>query len=92
MFYPSKLPQKDDSSVTKGASLAKEVLSALRSLQAHVPEQDRSKWVPCIKMVVNMLEIRDHFGGLVAKKMETALRGMVDGGTNILAILDKRNI
>lgn len=82
VFLPSKLPQKDDSNATKGASLVKEVLLALRSFQDSIPEQERSEWIPCIKMVGNMLEIRDHFGGLVAKKVETTLRGMVDGGTN----------
>ena len=92
VFLPSKLPQKDDSNATKGASLAKEVLSALRSLQDNIPEQERSEWIPCIKMVGNMLEIRDHFGGLVAKKVEMTLRGMVDGGTNVQAFGDKTDV
>lgn len=37
----------------------------------------------------NMLELRDRFGELVAEKMETTLRGMIDGGTNIQAYGDK---
>ena len=90
VFLPSKLPQKDDSNTTKGASLAEEALTALRLLQAQIPTQERSEWIPCIKMVGNMLQTRDHFGGLVAKKVEVALRGMVDGGTNIPALGTKQ--
>lgn len=92
VFLPSKLPQKDDSNATKSVSLAEEVLTALRLLQAHIPTQERSEWIPCIKMVSNMLQTRDHFGGLEAKKVEITLRGMVDGGTNIPALGTKQII
>ena len=92
VFLPSKLPQKDDSNTTKGASLVEEVLAALRLLQAHVPKQARLEWVPCIKMVGNMLELRDHFGGLVANNVGTALRGMIDGGTTVPAFGDKTDV
>ena len=85
VFLPPKLPQKDDSDVTKASSLVEELLAALESFQAHVPEQERLEWVHCIKMVRNMLQIRDHFGGLLAKDVETALREMVNGGTNLPA-------
>ncbi len=40
-------------------------------------------------MVGNMLELRDHFGGLVTEKVETTLRNMVDGGTKEPASEDK---
>lgn len=82
VFLPPKLPQKDDSDDTKSASFIEELRAALRSLQAHIPEQERSEWIPCIKMIGNMLELRDHFGGLVAERVETTLRRMIDGGTN----------
>lgn len=88
VFLPSKLPQKDDSSATKGASLVEEILAALRLLQPHIPKQERSEWIPCIKMVGNMLELRNHLGGLAAKKVETTLREMIDGGTNVPAFGD----
>ena len=82
VFLPPKLPQKDDSDARKSASLIDELLAALRSLQAHIPEQERSEWIPCIKMVGNMLELRDHLGGLVAEKVQTTLKKMMDRGEN----------
>ena len=85
VILPPKLPQKDDSDATKDSSLVEELLVALKSFQAHIPEQQRLEWIPCIKMVRNMLQIGDHFGGLVAEEVETTLRDMVDGGTNLPA-------
>lgn len=82
VFLPSKLPQKDDSDARKSASLIDELLAALRSLQAHIPKQERSEWIPCIKMVGNMLELRDHLGGLVAEKVQITLKEMMDRGEN----------
>ena len=83
VFLPLRLPQKDDSNVRKDALLTEEVLAALRLLQAHIPTQERSEWIPCIKMVGNMLQIRDHFGALVAEKVQITLKGMVDGGRSL---------
>lgn len=85
VFLPSKLPQKDDSNVGKDYSLVEEVLAALESFRAHISEQESLEWIPCTKMVRNMLQIRDHLGGLVAKEVETTLTRMVDGGTSIPA-------
>lgn len=82
VFLPPKLPQKDDSDARKSASLIDELLAALRSLQLHISEQERSEWTPCIKMVDNMLELRDPSGGLMAEKVQTTLREMIDRGTN----------
>jgi hypothetical protein len=42
-------------------------------------------------MVNNMLQVRDHYGGLVAREVEITLRGMVDGGRNVRAFGTKRN-
>ncbi len=89
VFLPPKLPQNNDNDVTKSAALIEKVLAALRCLQAHIPEQERSEWTTCIEMVGNMLELRDHFGGLVAEKVETKLGKMVDGGTNEPALGDE---
>jgi len=86
VFLPPKLPHKNDSDDTKSASLIEELLAALKLLQALIPEQERSKWIPCIKMVGNMLELRDHFGRLAAEKLQTTLRKMIDGGTNESAL------
>jgi len=92
VFLPPKLPQKDDNDVTKTVSVIEELLTALGSLQDRIPEHERSEWIPCIKMVSNMLELRDHFGGLVAGKLETTLRKMVDGGMNEPVFGDKTGI
>ena len=85
VFFPPKLPQKDDNDATKASSLVEELLAALESFQVDIPEQERLGWIPCINVVRNMLQIRDHFGGLVAKEVEITLREMVDGDTNLLA-------
>lgn len=82
VFLPPKLPQKNDSDDAKSASLIEELLAALRSFQTHIPEQERLEWIPCIKMVNNMLELRDHLGGLVPEKVQLTLRKMIGGGTN----------
>jgi hypothetical protein len=89
VFLPPKLPQKNDSDNGKGTSLIEELLAALRLFQAYIPEQERSEWIPCIKMVGNMLELQDQFGGLVVDKVETRLRKLMDGGTNELAYTDE---
>lgn len=88
VFLPPELRQKNDSDDTKSPSLIKELLAALRSLQALVPEQERSEWTPCIKMVGNMLELRDHLGGLAVEKVQITLGKMIYGGTNESAFGD----
>lgn len=82
VFLPPKLPQKDDTNVTNSVCLVEQLLAALTSFRDHLPEQSRSEWMPCIKMVGNLLELQDHLGGLVATKLETRLVEMFDGGTN----------
>lgn len=82
VFLPPKLPQENDSGFEETAALIQIVRAASSLLQDHIPEQQQSEWVPCIKMMRSMLELRDDFGNLMAKKVETALREMLDGGTN----------
>lgn len=82
VFLPPKLPQKDDSNDTKSAALIGQVLAALRSFQAYVPEHERPEWIGCTKMVGSMLELRDHVGGLMAEKLQITLREMMSGGMN----------
>ena len=84
VFLPPKLPQKDDSDVAKDELLLKKLLAALESLKHHIPDTEHSKWNPCIKMVYVMLTLRSHSGGLVADRLEKALREMLDGGMNNL--------
>lgn len=74
VFLPPKLPQKDDSDDIKSASLIEELRALLRSLQTHIPELGCSELIPCIKMINNMLELRDHVRGLVAAKVKTTPR------------------
>jgi hypothetical protein len=92
VFLPPKLPQKNDSNDTKSASLIEELLAALRSFQALIPEQKRSEWTPCIKMVGNMLELRNHFEGLAVEKVQITLRNMIDGGIGESAFGDETDL
>ena len=82
VFLPPKLPQKDDSGVEETIALIELVLAAMRLLQDLLPEHERSEWNPCMKMMRNMLELKNQSGHLIAKKLKTALRNMVDGGMN----------
>jgi hypothetical protein len=81
VFFPPKLPQKDDSNVKNDDLLIEELLAALKLFQSHITGREYSEWIPCVNMISNMLELRDHMGGLVAEKMETKLREMIYGGT-----------
>jgi hypothetical protein len=80
VFLTQKLPQEDDSNTTEAALLAKEVSLALKLYKAHIPTRDHEKLTWCIKMVDDMLQTRDDYGGLVAKEIRDKLGDMVDGG------------
>jgi hypothetical protein len=82
VFLPPKLPQKNDSDATRCISLIKELLEALTSFQANIPEQEVPGWNPCIEMLSNMLDLRDHLGGLVPEKVQTTFENMMDKGVN----------
>ena len=82
VFLPPKLPHKDDSSIEKTNALIETMLAATNLLQDHLPDQEHSEWIPCIKMMRNMLELKDKAGKLIAKKVEIALREMSHGGKN----------
>lgn len=43
-------------------------------------------------MVNNMLQLRDHYGGLVAREVDIKLMGMVDEDKNVPASKTRRNI
>ena len=90
VFLPPKLPQEDDSDDTKTITFIEQILAALRSFQAHVPEQERPEWIACVKMVGNTLELRDHFGGLDVEKLQRTLRKMISGGTNSTCYVTNR--
>lgn len=80
VFFPLRLPQKSDHDDTIGVVLIEELLTALRLLQDKTLEQQHSEWTPCIKMLSNMLELRDHLGGLIPQKMQVKLKDMQDQG------------
>lgn len=82
VFLPPHLPQKDDSGVKETNALIDMVLAASELLQNHIPEQEHSEWLPCIKMMRNMRKLKDKSGNIIAKKLKTALKEMLDGGTN----------
>lgn len=80
VFLPPCLPHEDDDGVEETNALIETVLAALELFQDHIPEQQRSEWIPCIKMIRNMRELRDKSGHLIAEKVEEALREMLNGG------------
>ena len=82
VFLPPHLPQEDDSGVEESNSLIEMVLAASKLLQDHSSEREHSEWIPCIKMICNMLELKDKSGNLIAKKVKIALMNMLDGGMN----------
>ncbi|KAL8784948.1 MAG: hypothetical protein Q9195_008836 [Heterodermia aff. obscurata] len=57
VFLPLRLPQKDNSNVTKNASLAEVMLAALRLFQAYILTQKRLEWIHCINLIDSMLQI-----------------------------------
>lgn len=88
VFLPPKLPQKDDEDVEKETCLIEVVLAALISFRdrhdfSEQQEERFVEWSACVKMLDNMLELRNQCGeelGLEADKLEEKLRGMIDGG------------
>ena len=76
VFLPLKLPQKSDRDDTISSVLIEELLAALELLQAEISEQEYAEWSPCVKMLSNMLELRDHVGGLRCEKLQTKLKEM----------------
>ncbi len=88
VFLPPKLPQKDDEDVEKDTCLIEAVLAALISFRDKyaISEQQEERfveWSACVKMLDNMLELRNQGGEelkLEADKLEEKLRGMIDGG------------
>ncbi|KAH0566189.1 hypothetical protein GP486_000421 [Trichoglossum hirsutum] len=84
VFLPPKLPQQDDSGVVKDTALIEKCLEALTSFQAQVPVKEHPEWEPCIRMLRNMLRLRDADGGLLAEEVESALGQMADG--DVLAL------
>lgn len=82
IFLSLKLPQKNDSDDVKSASLIEELWAALKSLQTHISEWECLKWIPCTKMVSNMLKLWDQFKELIAEKMKAMLRKMINEGMN----------
>lgn len=88
VFLPPKLPQKDDEDAEKKTCLIEAVLAALISFRdkhdiSEQQEESFMEWSACIKMLDNMLELRNQCGEeleLEADKLEEQLREMIDGG------------
>ena len=92
VFLPPKLPQKDDCDVSKTNALIDMMLEASEVFQDHIPKHERSEWVPCIKMIRSMRELKDRSGNLMPKNVETALRTMLDGGTSRPHLMDRISV
>ena len=80
VFLPPKLPHQDDSGVEETNALIKTVLATTNVFQNHLSEQERSGWISCMKMMRNMIELKDRSGHLMAEKLQLALREMSEGG------------
>ena len=78
VFLPPKLPQEDDDNFAKDVSLIRQVLASLKSFQQSVLEQNRSQWLSCIKMIDNLVMLRDHSEGLVTEKLQASLKELKD--------------
>jgi hypothetical protein len=78
IFLPSSLPQTDDSNYTKDRALLIEVKTALTLFQKH---DTSPKLATCVKMVKNLLELRDGGGELDGKTFMTLLKDMDNAGT-----------
>lgn len=84
VFFPIKLPQKDDSSPANDASLTEALLDALNLFQSQSLKQEQSGWSPYVDVVTNILDHRDQSGVLVIENFSETLRTMLDGGLSIL--------
>jgi hypothetical protein len=80
VFLPPKLPQRDDSDVIKEHRLIEQCLTALKSFQKLVAEEEHLPWQSCIKMVSKMLDMRENNGELSAEAVDKSLENLMDGG------------
>ena len=83
VFLPPELPHEDDSDPLKDIALVSTLLAAVKSFQEYSPPHPREhwKWLPCTKMLEDMLEMQDQFGGLDAKKLQQKLQTMSEKGS-----------
>ena len=86
VFLPPRLPQNSDndnaSSHENDLALKTCLLAALKSYQLYVAERDCSLWLPCIKMIETMIDLRSDRGVLLADQLEKAIGSMECGGKN----------
>lgn len=93
VFLPPKLPHKDDSGVEKTNALIELMLAATDVfLRDHISHLEHAEWIPCVKMMRNMLEFKNKSGRLVAQKVETALSEMSPGGMNWAFLVGQMSI
>ena len=81
VFLPPKLPQKDDSSPSRDAALAETLLEGLKAFHDLLPTQQQPQWSPLIRMIYQVLSMRDSQGGMATECVGDALEAMIDGGT-----------
>lgn len=80
VFLPPKLPQRDDSGFAVERRLIERCLTALKSFQKLVAEEEHLPWQSCIKMVSKMLDMRKNNGELSAEAVDKCLENLMDGG------------
>ena len=87
VFLPPKLPQKDDSSPSRDAALAEALLEGLEAFHDLLPGPEQPQWSPLIRMIRQVLSMRDPRGGLATECVEDALEKMVGRGTHKITSL-----
>jgi hypothetical protein len=81
VFFPPKLPQKDDSAPEYDKALTKQVLQALRAFEASGGQlQANTSTTLLIRMLENMLESRGSKSGLLQNAVENQMGSMKNTG------------
>ena len=83
VFLPPKLPEEDDYDESARANLAKEFEEALISCKNYVDEEGREGISRCLRMVQNMIKLRNQLGGLTAEALEAMLNEMSINGMHM---------
>ena len=81
VFLPPQLPQDDDHSPQNLVALIRKCLNSLTLFQSVLPLEEQSSWDPIVKLVNNLLLSRDDTSRLSAKRLESLMATMNNGGT-----------
>ncbi|KAK2736398.1 hypothetical protein FQN57_000775 [Myotisia sp. PD_48] len=79
VFFPPKLPQKDDYDLAADRELSKAFLSALRGFQKYVPGDWAEEFASCLRMLAGTLELRAGEENLCAETLSGSIQNLIDG-------------